>query len=454
MPRCPNTGEPLAVKQNFERLAARDYVGQQQAWHHVSAVLEAYTGLAPRATCADWTLHFTGPSGSGKSFLAELIADAALEPWEEEAYSLSQLGVATGGGALGGAVGWAIGGPLTAGFGSSVGAYGARKAWQTALALSPAMSSTFRTPRPFPSQCGVLQHKFARGSTRAEVAQWEYRVARELLREPGSVIVVDDVGRLRDAEAFEHFGQLLCGVGGNSVPEFRVGPGDSQRVAASEALFVLTSDLELDPSEVSISCEVDAWEQMLDAVRGQSSRFWAERGLHMPDWWEQIPLVPFRELCAEELSQVTRRYLHRQAEVASRQVEADMLRRSSWVLGAQRVLRWTGTVKYGPASLGALDAYVADAVASSKLVGGRQGGWVIADFHRAVMKPAQQALTAAHESGGVSALVSSGGHRRETTWLNYTTLTYTSELCLTVGARDAPGAMPSVRFEVMKYTCT
>ena len=65
-----------------------------------------------------------------------------------------------------------------------------------------------------------------------------------------------------------------------------------------------------------------------------------------------------------------------------------------------------------------------------------------------------QALTAAHESGGVNALIAAGGHRRDTTWFNHTTLTYTSELCLEVGARDAPGAMPKVRFEVMKYKCT
>ena len=70
----------------------------------------------------------------------------------------------------------------------------------------------------------------------------------------------------------------------------------SPRVAASDALFVLTSDLELDPSETSVSCEMDQWEPMLDAVRTQSSKFWPDRNLHIPDWWEQIPLVPFREV--------------------------------------------------------------------------------------------------------------------------------------------------------------
>lgn len=152
---------------------------------------------------------------------------------------------------------------------------------------------------------------------------------------------------------------------------------------------------------------------------------------------------------------MTRRYLDRQAEVARRQIEAELQRRSSWAVGKQRVLEWTGTVKHGPTSLSVLDAYVSDAIASSKLVGGRMGGWVVADFHRAVMKPAMQALTMAHAEGnGVGALVRSGRSRHVTTWLNYTTITYTSELCLEVSARAAPGAIPSVRFQVMQHMCT
>ena len=44
------------------------------------------------------------------------------------------------------------------------------------------------------------------------------------------------------------------------------------------------------------------------------------------------------------------------------------------------------------------------------------------------------------------ALVTTGGHHKETTWYNYTTLTYTSEICLDVIARDEPGALPRVVF--------
>jgi len=55
-------------------------------------------------------------------------------------------------------------------------------------------------------------------------------VAAELQRDPGAVIVVDDVARLSDASAFEHFGRLLCGGGGNSIPEFRTGRDNEVRV--------------------------------------------------------------------------------------------------------------------------------------------------------------------------------------------------------------------------------
>ena len=59
MPACSNVVNSDSVKRTFELLAQRDYVGQQQSWHYVSGILEAYSGDAPRATCSDWTLHFS-----------------------------------------------------------------------------------------------------------------------------------------------------------------------------------------------------------------------------------------------------------------------------------------------------------------------------------------------------------------------------------------------------------
>ena len=78
-----------------------------------------------------------------------------------------------------------------------------------------------------------------------------------------------------------------------------------------------------------MGCEVGSFASMLDGVRQQSDRFWKGRQLHVPDWWERLPLVPFRELCADELSQATHKYLTRQCEMASRQISADLERRAS-----------------------------------------------------------------------------------------------------------------------------
>ena len=54
----------------------------------------SYSGIAPRSTCRDWVLHFSGPSGSGKSFLAEIVASAAFDTWVEEPYPAAEYGLA------------------------------------------------------------------------------------------------------------------------------------------------------------------------------------------------------------------------------------------------------------------------------------------------------------------------------------------------------------------------
>ena len=136
--------------------------------------------------------------------------------------------------------------------------------------------------------------------------------------------------------------------------------------------------------------------------------------------------------------------------MGTRQVEAELERRSSWALGSQRVLTWTGTVRHGPGSLNVLDAYVAERVAENKLVGGRQGAWVISDLHRMVMRPAMQTLTAPTAHGGT--VVTEGGHHKYTSWANYTTVTYTSEVCLEI-VRGPEGGLPRVRFSRMQHMC-
>jgi len=450
---CRNAVSREEVKERFEERARREFVGQQQAWNFVRDVLESYSGIAPRSTCRDWVLHFSGPSGSGKSFLAEIVASAAFDTWVEEPYPRAEYGLAStacatlaAGGGFFGPFGWA-----GAGVGCAAG-----------LAFSSlakeAVHQYFRAPEPYPRQCGVRLHKFARGAQLAEVEEWEFRVAAELQRDPGAVIVVDDVGRLSDAAAFEHFGRLLCGGGGHAIPEFRTGrsgdDAEAERVAASEALFVLTSDLELEPSEPQLSCEVRSFETMLEAVSRQSRSFWDERKLRTPDWWGQLPLVPFRELCADELSQAVAKYLLRECDAAVGRVRAHLHRKRARAATSSLEYRWTGSVRHGPEALGALDAHVAEAVASSRLVGGRQGAWLLANFHQTTMRPAMQTLTVGNPAEGGRELLAADPRwvRREVSLLNSTTITYTAEICVEI-APDAGGGTPLVRFVRMEHMC-
>jgi len=238
---CKNAAPGGEVRREFEARARRDYVGQEQAWDFVRTALESYVGLAPRTTCADWVLHFTGPSGSGKSFLAEIIASAAFEEWEDETYPQAQLGLGVASCTTLGALGLWLG-PLGGAVGCAAGTALAYTASNAAPLVFPSLN-TFRSPKLFPTQCGVLQHKFGRGSGVAEVEAFEYAAAQVLLRDPAAVIVLDDIGRLSDSAAYEHLGKLLCGVGGNAVPEFRTNKEAPELIPASRALFVLTSDL-------------------------------------------------------------------------------------------------------------------------------------------------------------------------------------------------------------------
>uniref|UniRef100_A0A7S4BQ56 Uncharacterized protein n=2 Tax=Chrysotila carterae TaxID=13221 RepID=A0A7S4BQ56_CHRCT len=188
---------------------------------------------------------------------------------------------------------------------------------------------------------------------------------------------------------------------------------------------------------------------MLSGVRSQSEVFWTERRLVAPDWWQQLPIVPFRELCDDEMSEVARKYLTRQCVEASRRVHAHMARRRSWAINGAQVHRWIGTVQFGPRSLRVLDAYATETAARNALVGGQQGAWIISDFHLNSMRPAMQQLTAPDAHG--DSLVTAGGHHRETSTFNTSTLTYTAELCLEITQQE--GVVPSAKFTRMQQVC-
>ena len=150
------------------------------------------------------------------------------------------------------------------------------------------------------------------------------------------------------------------------------------------------------------------------------------------------------------------KYLRRQCGAAAEKLAAHLQRKRELSPVASVEYRWSGRVRHGPESLAALDTYVSVAVANNRLVGGRQGAWLIADFHASSVRPAMQALVTADAEGNT--LLSGGVVRRERDWLssgglNATTLTYTADLCLEV-TPDPDGGTPRVGFSRMSYMCS
>ena len=64
--------------------------------------------------------------------------------------------------------------------------------------------------------------------------------------------------------------------------------------------------------------------------------------------------------------QAVAKYLQRECDAAAARVRAHLQRKRRGSATAALEYRWTGAVRHGPQALGALDAHVAEAVASSR----------------------------------------------------------------------------------------
>ena len=83
---CPNAAPDWnATLSKFDARVRRDYVGQAEPRRIARESLYRFFGRT-RSTCGERVLHFTGPSGSGKSFLAQITAEAIFDAWEYELY--------------------------------------------------------------------------------------------------------------------------------------------------------------------------------------------------------------------------------------------------------------------------------------------------------------------------------------------------------------------------------
>ena len=266
---CPNAAPDWnATLSTFDARVRRDYVGQAEPRRIARESLYRFFGRT-RSTCGERVLHFTGPSGSGKSFLAQITAEAIFDAWEYELYPSMTYGDDC----------------------TAAHAYDVR---------------SFRARRSFPSQCGVNQHKFSAATTERAVELWGQRVAETLLSDGSAVVIVDDVLRIDDQAALDRLGELIC-PSGDGIPAFKTAEGEEAK--AARALFILTSDLEPPQGgERHLACDAaHTWAEVVAAVGRQQDDFWRTSGLRRPEWWSRVGLVPFRELCPAELSEATRK---------------------------------------------------------------------------------------------------------------------------------------------------
>ena len=244
---CPNRVPAKDVISRFSDLINAEYVGQQQAIDIVKQRLDLYLE-GERSDCSDWAMHLTGPGGSGKTFLAELVARSLFEEWA-----------------------WKHPAPQLA---SSY----------AELVLS--YTSTEQVRVPMPHQCGVTSLDMDAGDVE-DVREWEYRVAEGLRESPAAVIIVNDIGRLQDANAVKEFGKLVCPAEG--FPRFRHDPHGPFAAEAAEdgsgALFILSSDL-TGLSLPSDECSEFAVESA--NVKQMASDFWTRKRLATPSWWHRV----------------------------------------------------------------------------------------------------------------------------------------------------------------------
>ncbi|KAJ1462130.1 hypothetical protein M885DRAFT_494295 [Pelagophyceae sp. CCMP2097] len=278
-------------------------------------------------------VHFTGPSGVGKSFFAKLVATACFE--ESEFY--------TGGS---GGAGDALADPAAAVLS------GARALAAAALGARARDSGFWgAAPRPFPTQCGVAWWKFAR----VDASEAEVEVRRALAAAAaavrscgGAVLIFEDVNRL-PLRALELLEPLF-------EPLLRDGEGF---VSLAETTVVLTSDLWTDDSDAALEPGMSL-DDADDVIERQSRRMWAPLAEPPPWWSRQITTLPLPPLDDSELEAAIELYLHQDVTRSLR----DALRfEFSKDARSGAHSEWTGSLMFDE---GVVDCRVGHAIGKSR----------------------------------------------------------------------------------------
>ena len=252
---CPNAIDLEEVRDVFDVRVKDTIVGQAGALAAARSAIENWR-RRDQKECEDRVLPLTGPSGTGKTLLSEIIAGSLFnDTWANEPFGF----------------------------------------------------------------CGVLKHKFefrATGSASSakrlerDIALLENKVANVLKAEPHAVIVLDDVGRAPQA-MLDRLGELICPPGGTESMgrfrgqfETRDGEYVVEEVSSRHALFVLTSDFALSRDDRQLDYRATDYHQMEQQVRHEFDHYRRRReadGVRFPHFWFHTSLVGFHPLTHEML---------------------------------------------------------------------------------------------------------------------------------------------------------
>lgn len=277
---CPNAIDPEDVRGVFDERAKRLIVGQAGALAAARSSIETWRHRAAKE-CEDRVLHLTGPSGTGKTLLAEIIAGTLFnDTWSSEPFGF----------------------------------------------------------------CGTLKHKFefrassARGNRmQRDIDLFENKVANVLKTEPHAVIVLDDVGRAPQA-MLDRLGELICPPSGSDSMgsfrgQFEVREGEYvvEEVSAKNALFILTSDFALSRADRHLDYRATEYHAMEQQVRHEfkAHRLRREKeGIRLPHFWFHTTLVGFHPLTADMLGALADLFIDRTIASARGKIDEYMRRRA------------------------------------------------------------------------------------------------------------------------------
>ena len=309
--KSANARELDDVLPSFNKHIRRLFVGQTGA---VSTARRELAEFVNAPVAEPLVLHFVGPSGTGKSYLAEIIAKSRFRPVDckPQNEDLVDKGLSAAGAIAGVKLGSPLG-PLGMLGGAAIGALtGFVTGWGTNRALEHTCMDSGDLNH-WLQMCGVVRIDFSHmggghddGAFAAEkLAQELELAAEEVLYHPNAVLIFDDFN-------------YCVGPCERMLREFILSHAlktrDGRVVSAKECLIILTSDLhqfglQLEPGEV--------YEEALKRVEDAAREYWKRGSVFL----SRAVLVPFASLSDHELLKILDMILDLTRDAVRRRVE-------------------------------------------------------------------------------------------------------------------------------------